>query len=363
MRKLISLCLLVLSGYFAWSQEELPSIYNPEKPYVVNIWNRVADYSPTLRSVESAEISNDGKYVVSGAKFGYSVMLWRVTDGSLIWEKAHDSEVECVVFSTDGHLIATGGEDFYLRIWDRETGNEVHQIEHPSALDGISWSNEGNIIATGTEDGELFLWDAQTYQLKGKVKVGSTINSIQFTQNDQKVAVGGNIKYDDPNTGQRITDGFAKLLDVNSLKTLVEYEGPEGSVKSIRLSPDEKYVATGGFDHTARLFELPTGKLLHEFKEPSRIEAVAFSQDGQFLLTGGHDHMIRFYKTTNYEEVYTITTPRTEYIDFSRDGRLFITAHEDSGLLSLYLMVSETGRIPGLYNKLSNMQLKNRDMQ
>ena len=362
MKKNILIILLLFIPYVISAQDTFPPIYNPQKPFVINIWNRVADYSPTLRSVESAEISNDGRYVVSGAKFGYAVMLWQVTDGTLLWEKAHDSEVECVVFSDDGKLIATGGEDYFLRIWETKTGNEVHRIEHPNALDGITWSNDGTIIASGTEDGELFLWNAGNYRLIGKTKVGSTINSIQFTKDDSRIVVAGNIQYMDEGTNERIYDGFAKLVNVKDLKTIKEFEGPKGSVKSVRISPNEEFVATAGFDNTARLYELESARLLHEFKEPSRIEAVAFTIDNQFLLTGGHDHKIRFYRTSDYKEAYSLPTPRTEYIDFSEDGRLFITAHEDSGLLSLYLMVSETHRVPGLYNKLSNQHLKNRDM-
>ena len=361
MKKLIILILFFTSIHSIQAQGELPSIYNPEKPFVVNIWNRVADYAPTLRSVESAEISNDGRYVVSGAKFGYAVMLWRVTDGTLLWEKAHDSEVECVVFSDDGKLIATGGEDFYLRIWEAKTGNEIHKIEHPNALDGITWSNDGKIIASGTEGGELFLWDASNYQLIGKAKVGSTINSMQFTKDDSKIAVAGNIQYF--NNGKKIYDGFAKLLNVEDLSTIREFKGPKGSVKSIRLSTNEEYVAIAGFDNTARMYNLQSAKLLHEFKESAKIEAVAFTVDNQFLLTGGHDHKVRFYRTDDFQEAHALPTPRTEYIDFSEDGRLFVTAHEDSGLLSLYLMVSETHRVPGLYDKISHQLLQNRDIK
>ncbi len=358
--KLSTICLFVFSSLYA--QEELSSIYASDIPIIQNVWHRVGDYSPALRSVEAAEISADSKLIVSGAKFGYAVMLWRTADGTLLWEKAHESEVECVTFSPDAKYIATGGEDYMVRIWNTEDGSEIRKIEHPSSLDGIAWSQNGKMLAAGTEDGDIFLWDTDNFKLIGKTNVGSTINSIQFTHGDSKVLVGGNIQT--PNAEGGIDySGFAKLLAVERLNTLVEYKGFEASVKSIRMSSDEKFVATGSFDHKVRVFDAASGKLIKTFFEPLRVEAVEFTPDGQFLLSGGQDTAIRFYRMSDLDLVHTIPTPRTEYIDFSSDGRLLLTAHEDSGLISLYMMISITNKIPGIYQKLSQKQLNNRDLK
>lgn len=129
------------------------------------------------------------------------------------------------------------------------------------------------------------------------------------------------------------------------------------------MTTNEKYVATGDFDRKARLFDLESGELLHTFYEEEKIEAIAFTPDNAYLLTGGHGKQINFYRTTDFEKVYSLPTARTEYIDFSPDGRLMLTGHEDSGLLSLYLMLSNTNKIPGLYQELSREILNNRDMQ
>jgi len=362
-RLLLTLVFTITIFLTSLAQDDLPSIYNQQHPIIQNIWHRVGDYSPGLRSVESAEISADSRLIVSGAKFGYSVMLWRTADGELIWEKEHESEVECVTFSPDAKRIATGGEDFFVRIWNTEDGSEIHKLEHPRGLDGIAWSHNGKMIAAGTEDGDLYLWDADSYKLIGKINVGSTINSIQFNKNDDRLVVGGNIKYNDPETGERQEDGFAKLIQVDGLKVLVEYKEFHDSVKSIRMTTDEKYVATGCVDKRVRIFDLESGELVKTFFEPENIEAVDFTPDNAFLVTGGHDDVIRFYRMSDFRLVYELPTVRTEYIDFSNDGRLMLTGHEDSGLISLYMMVSDTHRIPGLYNKVANQQLENRDLK
>lgn len=344
------------------AQEEKKLIYNSEAPDIFPLWHRVADFSPKLRAVETAELSPDSRLAVSGSKFGYKVMLWRVADGSLVWENEHESEVECVVFSPDGKRIASGGEDFYVRIWDVESGKPLAAWEHDSGLDGITWSHDGKLIATGSEAGDAWFWDGETYEMLGKVKTGSTINSLDFTKDDSKLLVAGNIQTPDPKTGRTNYSGFAALIDVKAKKVIQEYSGAEASIKSVRLSPDEKFIATGGFDSTARVFEVESGKLLQTFKRPLRVEAVAFTPDSQYLAIGGHELQLTFIRMSDYQEVMGLPCPRVEYIDFSDDGRLLLTAHEDSGLLSLYMMLSNTQHT-GVYHKIADDQLNNRDLQ
>lgn len=353
----LSLYMSILHG----QQEE--SIYNSKIIRLVSLWNRVADKSFKLRSVEAAEISPNEKYSASASKFGYKVVLWNTLDGSLIWENEHESEVECITFSPDSKKVASGGEDNMLNIWAVDSGKLIKGLEHHSALDGLTWSHDGKTIATGTEKGLVHFWSVDTFDLMYSLKVGSTVNSLQFTKDDSKLIVGGNNQNPDPITGEIVYTGFALLIDMESKEVIQEYHGNRASVKSVRISNNEKWVATGSFDKSACLFELETGTLLHRFKEPHRIEAVEFSPDNQFLLTGGHGDSVKFYGLSDYALVKELALPRTEYIHFSEDGRLLLTSHEDSGLLALHLMVSDTQAKQGFYQKLADKQLNNKDLK
>lgn len=361
--KISCLPLLFLFVSVGSTAQEEASIYNSEKVELVTIWKRVADTSFRLRSVEAAEISPNEVYVASASKFGYSVMLWNTVDGTLKWEKKHESEVECITFSPDSKYVASGGEDYKLNIWEAASGALLHSLEHKTSIDGLAWSNDGKTIATGTEDGTVYFWDTGSYELVKTLKVGSTVNSLQFTKNDSGVFVGGNYQNPDPKTGETVYTGFAKLIDANTKRIIREYGGNSASVKSARISQNEKFVATGSFDKSASIFDMETGELVHRFEEPHRIEAVVFSPDNQFLLTGGHGNSVKFYRISDFELVHEEPLLRTEYLHFSDDGRLLLTAHEDSGLLALHLMVSDTQAKQGFYQRLADKQLNNKDLQ
>lgn len=339
-------------------------LYNAESPALVPLWHRLADFSPKLRAVEACEFSPDGRLAVSGSKFGYKVMLWRVADGALLWENKHDSEVECVVFSPDGKRIATGGEDYFMRIWDVATGAQLYAVDmEKSGFDGITWSPDGRYIVGGDEKGNAVFFDAASYQEVFRLNCGSTINSLEFTADSKLMAVGGNIQTPDPSGpgGNRYT-GFAKIIDVANREVVTDIGEQPGSIKSVRWSPDEKMIATGGFDNKARLFDAGTGELLREFENPLKIEAVDFSPDGNFLLTGGHQPAINFYRISDGELALSFPSARVEYLDFTADGRLLLTGHEDSGLLSCYLLLSDT-QARGNYQQIADEQLNNRDLK
>lgn len=363
MRQLLLTLLLVLSLAPATAQENA-DIFPANQPQIIPLWHRMADFSPRLRSVEACELSPDGQLAVSGGKFGYGVYLWRVADGHLLWQNYHDSEVECVVFSPDGKRVASGGEDYFLRVWDVATGAQLYAHEFKEAgIDGITWSPDGSTIVAGDEAGNAIFFNATTYQEVARINCGSTINSLEFTRDGNLLAVGGNIQTPDPNGpgGNRYT-GFAKIIEVRTLRVITDAGELAGSIKSIRWSPDETMVATGGFDNKARLFDARTGDLLRDFTNPLKIEAVAFSPDGSFLLTGGHAQAISFYRVKDGELVLRLPAARTEYLDFSADGRLLLTGHEDSGLLSCYLFQSNT-QARGNYQQVADEQLNNRDLR
>ena len=145
-------------------------IYPADQPRLFPLWNRMGDVSPVLRSVEAVEVSADGRFAVSGGKFGYAVMYWRVADGALLWTSAHDSEVECVALSPDGRWAASGGEDYYLRIWSTDDGREVARFEHPAGIDGMAWSHDGRVVATGDEAGTLRVFDGLTPEDADRVR-------------------------------------------------------------------------------------------------------------------------------------------------------------------------------------------------
>ncbi|MBD3274360.1 MAG: hypothetical protein GF372_03575 [Candidatus Marinimicrobia bacterium] len=326
---------------------------------VMPLWHRLADYSPTLRSVESAEISPDGRHVISASKFGYHLMLWRAADGHLIWEKILDAEIEAVTFSPDGKYIVAGDEAYNVTVYDLE-GTLIRELDHDAAFDGITWSPDGKYIAGGSEGGEVVLWNTETWEKERILKAGNTVNSLEFTKDVTKLIAAGN-RYDEgTDSGER--HGFVKAWDIsNNWNVLIDLKAQKRSTKSVRLSPDETRFSIAGFANQVKVYSFPEAEELAVIDVPERLEAIAYHPEGNFIFVGGHGEEMRVYHTDTYTQVHTFPCRRVEYIHFSQDGRLMATGHEDSGLLTLYLLHSKVQSSED-YDQLSREILENKDL-
>lgn len=379
--------LLALSVLSQSDATPRPEFYPADRPLLVPIWNRVADVSPGLRSVESCAISPDGTWCVAGGKFGYAVSAWRTADGHRLWRGIHQSEVEAVAISSNGRFVASGAEDFTVAIWTRE-GKAVSSIELSSAIDALAWSNAdetfaGGDLFVGDEDGVLHIFSpaqdtANRWIEAGSVSVGDTINSIDVAGDDATLVVGGNLQIASPRGGRHY-DGFVRLVDI-ATRRVVKTFGPlestttpqgtrSGSIKSVRFSHDERRIAAGGFGEAVHVFDVASGERVGLINPGWRVEAVEFTPEGHHLIVGGHGEALHWYDAETLTLVHQQPAIRCEYIELSRDGRLVLTGHEDSGLLSLTLRASDLqrkiGTPPGQasYHELADQQLDNRDLK
>src|SRR5687767_12505980 len=79
-------------------------------------------------SVNYAEFSPDGKYVVTASEDG-TAKLWRVMDGKLLRDlKGHSYWIDLAIFSPDGRFIATASNDNSVKVWETKTGKLLHTL-------------------------------------------------------------------------------------------------------------------------------------------------------------------------------------------------------------------------------------------
>lgn len=314
------------------------------------VWSRVADALGEAGSVESVEFSPNGKFIVSGTKYDYSVIMWRTSDGIELWRKYHDAEIERVGWSSDNKYVAACSEDFLTTVYDSYTGNIIKSIHHNQGIDGLVWSNTSMLLATGEEisidqeqqkHGYLRIFDfSKNGQETVKIDYGATINELFFTQDDQYL----------------LAVGHAGVKIYNTTNWALENEfftESENNFTAANFSPDGKFLIAAQNSPvrgTLHLIDWEKGNVLKSFSHMGRkIETVAWHPNGEYITFTGHDPHIFIYRISDIKN-YSVDRIRVaakiwagdhaEYINFNKDGSFLVSAHQN-GLIKLWAWMGE----------------------
>jgi len=122
-------------------------------------------------------------------------------------------------------------------------------------------------------------------------KSHSSINSIDFSSDYRYCALGTNI---------------CKLLSIfNNFDEIRNFGEPGPRISSVKISSNSYYIATGGFDHTARIYLLDTAKLLNIYKHHKDVvSSVCFDSTVKIFSTGSYDNTVNIYELNLEEKIY-----------------------------------------------------------
>ena len=101
----------------------------------------------------------------------------------------------------------------------------------------------------------------------------------------------------------------------------------------VAWSPDQRYLASAGYDKVITLWDLETGRQERVFKGDSdRIWSLVFSPDGKRLLSGGVDGTARVWDVASGRQLQVLTNADGVFqAVFSPDGQVIATAAINGG--------------------------------
>jgi WD40 repeat protein len=140
------------------------------------------------------------------------------------------------------------------------------------------------------------------------------------------------------------------------LEHLVVHHG--GPVYVAAFSPDGKRIITASADHTARIWEVGSGRLLATLSGHSApVNDAAFSPDGSRIVTASDDGTARVWNAQDGNPLATLKGIGVEVrkAAFSPDGRRIVTASADN---AVRVWESETGQLRATLNGHSGVVYK-----
>jgi WD40 repeat protein len=137
-------------------------------------------------------------------------------------------------------------------------------------------------------------------------------------------------------------DGNLKLWSLESGREIRTLTGHLAAVNAVAFSPDSRWILSGSSDTTLRLWNPEDGRTISIFQgHQSVVSAAVFSPDGRTVLSGGLDQLVKVWEVLSGRELLSLKghTDSVNSVAFSPDGRYLLSGGGD-GALRLWEAVS-----------------------
>ncbi|KAM9780107.1 transducin beta-like protein 3 [Neosynchiropus ocellatus] len=243
-----------------------------------------------------------------------------------------------------GLMFVSCAKDRSVRVWrmDAESGR-VHCVaqgsSHTNAVGSVTCSKlKASFIVSGSQDCTVKVWDLPTglstadesgvHQLTPRVteKVhDKDVNSIAVSPNDKLMASGS----------QDRTAKLWSLTGAATLNLLGVFRGHRRGVWSVSFSPVDQVLASSSADGTSKLWSLQDFSCLKTFEgHDASVLKVIFVSRGTQLLSSGSDGLVKLWTIKTNECVKTLDAHQDKVwgLHNSQKDDKIVTGSDDSNI-------------------------------
>lgn len=326
------------------------------------------------KGIFAAEFSADGETILTGSEDG-TARLWNARRSIEVPTlKADARALRLARFEGNQSEIVTASDDGAVRVWDRETMKIKREIpESVSSISSIDIGQDGKTALTASGDNSVKVWNLLTGRLERSFPDAGSVEesllspdgsffvirtrgggaSLGNTSGDEMavdISVGGFVSALAISPDQRhvlvgTNDGFVRLWSIQD-RALVAALAQScagvcprhgNAVNNVKFSPTGEYAVSTGYDNTAKIWSVKTGKLLGSVDLGAVPRSVAINPKSDQIAFGFDDGLISRYQFPNLVASQKIGQKsdddlhqdRVLSLAYGADGSMLLSASQD----------------------------------
>ncbi|CAL5095863.1 unnamed protein product [Urochloa decumbens] len=255
--------------------------------------------SISREKITTAIFNSLGNWLVFGcAKLGQLLVWeWR-SESYILKQQGHYFDVNCIAYSPDSQLLATGADDNKVKVWTVSSGFcFITFSEHTNAVTAVHFMANNHSLLSASLDGTIRAWDLFRYRNFRTFTTPSPRQFVSLTADQSgEVICAGTLDSFEIFVWSMKT---GRLLDVLS--------GHEGPVHGLMFSPMNAILASSSWDKTVRLWDVFESKgAVETFQHSHDVLTLAYRPDGKQIACSTLDGLINFWDPSDGLLMYTI---------------------------------------------------------
>ncbi len=190
--------------------------------------------------------------------------------------------------SPQGHRIAFALDEGFVFVYDAHKHEDMVTFsDHKGSVHCVAWSSDGKLIASGGDDFKVLVWDAKTGVLVKRplIRHRGCVTCVAFGQGKKHLV----------SASKDATIVVWKLNTGNRAAVSCVLEGHTYWITSLALSPDDRYVVSVSVDKSARVWDIASGTQIRELSGYVHASCVAWALDDSCIVSGGEDGTVRVW--------------------------------------------------------------------
>ncbi|KAJ6826880.1 periodic tryptophan protein 2-like protein [Iris pallida] len=255
--------------------------------------------SISREKITTAVFNKLGNWLTFGcAKLGQLLVWeWR-SESYILKQQGHYFDVNCVSYSPDSQMLATGADDNKVKVWTVSSGFcFVTFSEHTNAVTAVHFMANNHCLLSASLDGTVRAWDLFRYR---NFRTFTTPSPRQF------------VALTSDHSGEVICAGTLDSFEIFvwSMKTgrlLDILSGHGGPVHGLVFAPTAAILASSSWDKTVRLWDVFEGKgAVETFPHTHDVLTVVYRPDGKQIASSTLNGQIHFWDPVDGILMHTI---------------------------------------------------------